>query len=140
MGPLRDGAFQPRTLSYGEDNDIIDLDPQGSASFSLGITEKDARPSAADLLLNDKPIREVIRETGRPGLDLVTGSMELAEGDLTLARKRDPERQLARALAPVRRRYDFIIVDCPPGLSVLSLNGLAASTPFTAIHNCWASC
>ena len=109
---------------------IIDLDPQGSASFSLGITEKDARPSAADLLLNDKPIREVIRETGRPGLDLVTGSMELAEGDLTLARKRDPERQLARALAPVRRRYDFIIVDCPPGLSVLSLNGLAASKAY----------
>ena len=109
---------------------LVDLDPQGSASFSLGISEDDLGAGSAALLLDERPAIELIQETGVPGMDLVTGSMELAGADLALGRKQDPARRLARALAPVRRRYDFILLDCPPGLSVLTLNGLAASRAY----------
>lgn len=106
---------------------LIDLDPQGSATFSLGVGQEEADPSSADLLLGNLPVQEVVRQTGVDGLDLITGSMTLAGADLVLARKHQPQRRLAHCLAPVRRHYDMVIIDCPPGLGVLSLNGLGAS-------------
>lgn len=109
---------------------LLDLDPQGSASYALGVPVKESLPSSADLLLEGAAIDDVVRDSGLPGLDLVTGSMELAGADLVLARKREATSLLRKALQPVRRRYDVIIVDCPPGLSVLSLNGLMASRSF----------
>lgn len=109
---------------------LVDLDPQGSASFSLGVEQQDAEPSSADLLLEEKLIQEVIRPTRVERLGLVTGSMRLAATDRGLARKRDPERRLVQALIPVRRRYDMIVIDCPPGLNLLTLNGLLASKAY----------
>jgi chromosome partitioning protein len=106
---------------------VVDLDPQGSASASFGVAKEDLRPSTFDVLLGGVPAREAIMETGLPGLDLLTGSMDLAEADLVLGRKHDPEKKLVQALRGVGRSYDFIIVDCPPGLSLLTLNALAAS-------------
>lgn len=106
---------------------LVDLDPQGSASYSLGIDTDQVEASSVDLLVGEKPIEEVIVETAVEGLDLVPGCMELAGADLALARKKDPERRLKKALKPVARRYDFILVDCPPGLSILSVNGLVAA-------------
>ncbi|MEE8277695.1 MAG: ParA family protein [Thermoanaerobaculia bacterium] len=132
---------------------VVDLDPQGSASFSLGVPRGEASPSTAEVLSGEVPIQEAIWETPTQGVEIVPGGMSLAGAELMLAppasgpsrrpagnahlhyvdflqRKGDPARLLSRALAPVRRRYDFILVDCPPGLSILSLNGLAASTAF----------
>jgi chromosome partitioning protein len=71
-----------------------------------------------------------VRESGIENLDLIAGSMKLAGADLALARKRDTGGALKKALAPVRRRYDVVVIDCPPGLSVLTLNGLGASSAF----------
>ncbi len=109
---------------------LVDLDPQGSASFSLGVLRDDGEPTLADVLLAGAPVAGAVRPTAISGLDLLAGSMGLAGAELGLARKRDPETLLRRALASVRRRYDAIVVDCPPGLSILTLNGLAASSAY----------
>lgn len=117
---------------------VVDLDPQGSASFSLGVPEKKAATSAAQVLSGEVPIDEAIWESPTPGVDVAPGDMSLAEFELALVRQApaarldaDPTKLLSRALAPVRRRYDFILIDCPPGVStILSLNGLAAATAF----------
>ncbi len=109
---------------------LVDLDPQGSASFSLGVERDDGEPSLADVLVAGTPAASALRPTGIEGLDLLAGSMSLAGAELGLGRKRDPESLLKRALGPVRRRYDVIVVDCPPGLSVLTLNGLAAASAY----------
>ncbi len=109
---------------------LVDLDPQGSASFSLGATREDDLPTVADVLLDGVPAKEAIRESGIEGLELLPGSMALAAAELGFARKKQPELFLRKSLAPVRRRYDAILIDCPPGLSILTLNGLAASTAY----------
>ncbi|MGB5294791.1 MAG: ParA family protein [Thermoanaerobaculia bacterium] len=106
---------------------LVDLDPQGSASYSLGVDTDQADFSSVDLLVGEQPISDVIVGTGVEGLDLIPGSMKLAGADLALARKMHPEQRLKRALRPLRRRYDFILVDCPPGLSILTVNGLVAA-------------
>ena len=105
---------------------LVDLDPQSSASRSLGVPKDDLKPSAAAVLVEGRPIQDVLVDTGIAGLDLVTGATDLAAVELSLARKKDPQKLLAGALSAVRRRYDFILLDCPPGLGILTLNALAA--------------
>ena len=126
---------------------VVDLDPQGSASFSFGVPAKEKPISAAQVLAGEVPIEEAIWVSPTPGVEIVPGDMSLAGFELALARRApaaqgrrpgpptpdvdvDPAKLLSRALAPLRRRYDLILIDCPPGLSLLSINGLAAATAF----------
>lgn len=109
---------------------LVDLDPQGSATWSLGVPRGESEPSTAALLTGKAEAAEAVRPTGVEGIDLIPASLRLAGLDLALARKQDPEKQLKKALSPVRRRYDAILFDCPPGLSVLTLNGLGAANAF----------
>ena len=109
---------------------VVDLDPQGSATWSFGVPRDQAEPSSAGLLTGKAEAADAIRPTGVEGIDLIPASLKLAGLDLALARKQDPEKQLKKALSPVRRRYDVIVFDCPPGLSILSLNGLGAANAF----------
>jgi chromosome partitioning protein len=104
---------------------LVDLDPQGSASLSLGVEAAD-EPTAGELLAGRAELAAAARPSGVEGLDLVPASPDLAAADLQLARRQDPERRLKEALAPARRRYDMTLVDCPPGLGILTVNGLAA--------------
>jgi chromosome partitioning protein len=108
---------------------LIDLDPQASASFSLGVARDQVGTSSAEVLEGKAEIGEVAAETVVPGLLLVPGSLRLAAVASALARKQEPEKLLKKALAPVRR-YDVIVMDSPPGLSILTLNALAASDAF----------
>jgi chromosome partitioning protein len=109
---------------------LIDLDSQGSASLSLGVSRTDLHPSSADVLLDGVAIRNALRSTLVDGLDLLTGSMELANADLFLSEVSGREGQLKMALHPIQQDYDFIILDCPPSLSLLSINALVAVDAF----------
>lgn len=109
---------------------VVDLDPQGSASASLGVAAKDLEPSMADVLQGKVAAAEALVDTGVPGLDLLTGSMALAEVDIALARAKNGERRLIEKLRPIARRYDIIVIDCPPGLSLLTINALAAARAY----------
>lgn len=109
---------------------LADLDSQGSASLSLGVNRADLKPSSADVLLGGMSIQRAIRPTTIKGLDLLTGSMELANADLVLGDARGREMRLKNALNPVRKDYAFIILDCPPSLSLLPINALVAADAY----------
>ena len=115
---------------YGKKTLLIDLDSQASASLSMGIERTAFSPSIADVILSGKPLKAVIRKTQVEGLDLITGSPDLADADITLANQAGRERRLQAAIAPIRSEYDFIILDCPPSLSMLSVNAMVAAEVF----------
>lgn len=109
---------------------LVDLDSQASASLSMGIERAAFAPSVADAILAGKPLKPVIRRSAVEGLDLVTGSPDLANADLMLANLSGRERRLKDAVAPVLGDYAFIILDCPPSLSMLSVNAMVAADAF----------
>ena len=109
---------------------VVDLDPQASASFSLGVNQTNGIPTVADVVLEFRDPVDAIQPSNVEGIDLIAGSLDLAGSDIVLARKHDPEKRLRAGLAPLRRKYDVILVDCPAGLSILTLNGMAASNAF----------
>ena len=106
---------------------LVDLDSQASASLWCGVPPGRLKPSAASVLLQDFPVADAIRNTSTPGLDLLTGSIELANADLALAEVRGRESTLARALRLIRDRYDMIVLDCPPSLSLIAVNAAVAA-------------
>ncbi len=106
---------------------LVDLDAQGSASLSLGVPRVELARSIALPLYGEAAVASVIRPTSLPGLDLVPGDMRLANADLVLSGEQGREKRLAAILAPLRTRYDWIILDAPPSLSLLSLNALTAA-------------
>jgi chromosome partitioning protein len=106
---------------------VVDLDPQASASRSLGIERADLAPSIHDVLFRAVPAAEAVRATAQPRLDLLTASADLVHADLDLAPLRRREERLAEVLAPVAGAYDWILLDCAPALSGLAANAMVAA-------------
>jgi chromosome partitioning protein len=106
---------------------LVDLDSQASASLWLGIRRSELRPSSANCLLQELPAQHAIRSISVPHLDLITGSVELANADLALADVPGRELTLKIALQRIRSQYDVIILDCAPNLSLLGVNALVAA-------------
>ena len=106
---------------------LVDLDSQASASLWLGVNRAHLRPSSANCLLEEFPAQQALRSTKVPNLDLITGSVELANADLALADVPGRELTLKLALQRVRPRYDIIVLDCPPNLSLVGINALMAA-------------
>ncbi len=106
---------------------LVDLDPQASASRSLGVERAELAPSVHDVLFRSVPAAEALRQTARPGLDLLTASADLVHADLDLAPLRHREERLAEVLAPIAAGYDWILLDCPPALSGLAANAMVAA-------------
>lgn len=106
---------------------LVDLDCQASASRWCGVSPNQLRPSAASVLLEKYPILKAIRHTALPHLDLLTGSLELANADLALAQVRGREGALRRMLERIGEHYELILIDCAPGFSLLTVNAIVAA-------------
>lgn len=106
---------------------LVDLDSQASASLWCGVARTRLQPSVADCLLRDVPVTKVIRPTRTPNLDLVTASADLANSDLALCDVVGRELTLQRTLGRVTPQYDFVVLDCPPSLSLVAVNALMAA-------------
>ncbi|MCQ9336626.1 ParA family protein [Corynebacterium phoceense] len=107
---------------------LVDLDPQGALSAGLGLTHDEIEDTIYDVMLdNQVSIHSAIKRTPIGGLDLVPANIDLSAAEIQLVNEVGREHTLARALRPVRRDYDFIIIDCQPSLGLLTVNALACS-------------
>ena len=109
---------------------VVDLDSQGSASLCFGVDHDDLAPSSAEVLYGDLPIEEAIRPTKRENVDLITGSLELANADVRLKQRKGGQHRLAEVLSTVEDDYQTILIDCAPSTSILSVCSLIAADAF----------
>ena len=106
---------------------LVDFDPQGNSTSGLGIEKNPENSTVYDALLGGMEVRQTIVKTECEGLDLVPADKNLVAANLELVDLEDREHRLARALEPVRNSYDYILIDCPPALDLLTLNALVAA-------------
>lgn len=106
---------------------IVDVDPQGNSTSGVGVDKSDVEYSTYDMLVEDVSARAIMIETEFKNLYLLPSSMDLAGAELELAEKENRNRILKKALASLVMEFDFIIIDCPPSLGVLSINALVAA-------------
>ncbi|MEM6794374.1 MAG: ParA family protein [Acidobacteriota bacterium] len=109
---------------------LIDLDPNGSASMSLGIRPGGLPRGIADAMLRDSGMAEVIYPSRVENLDLIGSSVDLRHADLELEQLRRRDQVLRTAMAPIVDQYDYILLDCAPALNVVMRNALVASDGF----------
>lgn len=107
---------------------LVDLDPQGHCTLGLGVELHDGEPTLREVFADPPlPIAKVIHETRVPGLHILPSNIRLARIAQSLYMRPKREELLRRALEPVKGRYDYIVVDCPPSLGVLTEAGIAAA-------------
>ncbi|GAO01809.1 ParA family protein [Anaeromyxobacter sp. PSR-1] len=113
-------AAEHRTL-------LVDVDPQGNAGSALGIRRDESEKSIYEVLLDDQPLSEAVRKTELKFLDLVPASRHLVGAELELAELDARESRLKRAVDTLAPSYEYVVIDCPPSLGLLTLNGLVAA-------------
>ncbi|MFN8016474.1 MAG: AAA family ATPase [Acidimicrobiia bacterium] len=106
---------------------IIDLDPQGNATTGLGIQHRDLEGSVYDVIINDKALEDCTEPTSVRNLFVVPATIDLAGAEIELVPAFSREMKLKRAIVEVKDEYDYILIDCPPSLGLLTVNALAAS-------------
>jgi chromosome partitioning protein len=106
---------------------MIDLDPQGNATMGSGVDKRKLELTVYDVLLESASVAEARVRTDKCGYDVLGANRELAGAEVELVDVERRELRLKQALAPVLEAYDFILIDCPPSLSMLTLNGLCSA-------------
>jgi len=105
---------------------LIDLDPQGNATSGFGINKKQTEKTSYDLLIGQAAAKDIIVKTAFKGVDVIPSSIELAGAEVELIEMDERIYRLKIALAPIRDEYDYILIDCPPSLGLITLNALSA--------------
>ena len=106
---------------------LVDLDSQASASVALGLDRSELVPSSAEVLFGEAALEQAIRTLGDEPFDLLPASLDLADADVRLYDSPDRQRRLAQTLASAESLYAFIVLDCPPSTSLLTINAMVAA-------------
>lgn len=115
---------------------LADIDPQGNATSGLGVNKRSLEKSVYDLLINSIPAEEIIVASSYYNVWILPSSMSLAGAELELVDMNKREARLKIALAPVKESFDFIFLDCPPSLGLITLNSLCAADTFFVPIQC----
>lgn len=106
---------------------LIDTDPQGNATSGVGINKADVPYCIYNVLVEEVPVEDVIVSTDMVNLDIIPATIQLAGAEIELVQIMSREMRLSKALEQLQEEYDYIIIDCPPSLGLLTLNALTAS-------------
>lgn len=106
---------------------IIDLDPQGNATSGLGFAKSEVKSSVYNVMIDDMPVEQAVVKTEIDGLDILPSNIDLAGAEVELVYKKSREHILANVLSEAKKTYDFVTIDCPPSLGLLTINALAAA-------------
>ena len=106
---------------------LIDADPQANATSGVGLDPREIKKGIYECLIDKAPVKDVIITTTSPNLDLLPSNIDLVGAELDLINLKEREYRLRKVLAPIKNKYDFIIIDCAPSLGLLTLNALSAA-------------
>lgn len=106
---------------------LIDIDPQGNTTSGVGINKADVRYCIYDMLINDVNSVEAVLRTSVPGLSIIPATIQLAGAEIELVPTISREVRLRRAVASLRSEYEYILIDCPPSLGLLTINALTGA-------------
>jgi chromosome partitioning protein len=113
--------------TFGKKILLVDSDPQGNASSGLGVDRNEISSCMYDVIINGAELKSIIKPTSISGLDIAPATPRLAGAEVELTEMEGRESRLKNALMTVRTNYDYLLIDCPPSLSLLTVNALTAS-------------